>query len=823
MSESFDPYLKWFGIPPKDRPIHHYRLLAIEIFEADAEVIENAADQRMAHLKRFNTGKHSALAEKLLNEVAAARVCLLNPAKKAGYDEELRRQLAGRDSAVPAGETPAAVAPPPIAASAADSFLTQFETEPGPPRRTVRPATKKTKTKSKTPWVMLLAVIAGLAAVALIALLTAPPGGGTGGSAAATPKDQGDHAGAAGKGTNHGAEAAAATPAGAEGKKPAVPAQVPPAAAPQRLPPPQPAKPDVGSPAKPEEGSPAKPDEPSPLDLQGKPAGAERPGDQADQPDKMGAAKPAVSNKLSLPNEAARKTAEQKFRNRYQSDLANADSNAEKSRLADRLVRDADNLRGDPAERLVTLQQAVSLARDAGDLGKAAAFLDKIGQTYDINVVSQKVDLVQNRADELANASGAGAGAKGLRQQQFQQASRELLDVCRGLTTAAIDQGDVETALRCLKIALPAATRVHDVKTKTMIQSTIKDVEKLQKRLAEVQAAKTVLHSKPDDPEANLALGSWYCLITGDWNTGLPWLSKGSDAELAEAAKQDLAKPGAAADQAALGNLWWSLGEKKSGLESARLKNRAAHWYTLALPTLSGAVETKIRKRLESLGATGQYALEFDGRGTYVLFRNLIYAGTTPITIEAVVKVNRDNNWGRTILIGNGDRDGLSLGYENNRWFFRVDTLVNPRTGRDRNFTVSGAADEGNWTHVAAVYDGREIRLYVDGHRRDRQMINGPHKPGDIPFVLGALLPPGNKGSAGNCFKGLVRAVRISKAALYTEDFVPPLLSNGPATVAVFNFIEGRGDRLRDAAGRKIFGEIHDAQWVKLSDAEPRP
>ena len=71
MSESFDPYLKWFGIPPRDRPVHHYRLLAIELFEADAEVIENAADQRMAHLKRFNTGKHSALAEKLLNEVAA--------------------------------------------------------------------------------------------------------------------------------------------------------------------------------------------------------------------------------------------------------------------------------------------------------------------------------------------------------------------------------------------------------------------------------------------------------------------------------------------------------------------------------------------------------------------------------------------------------------------------------------------------------------------------------------------------------------------------------------------------------------------------------
>ena len=116
VNESFDPYLKWFGIPLRDRPVNHYRLLAIEVFEADPEVIENAADQRMGHLKQFNAGKHSALAEKLLNEVAAARVCLLNPAKKAAYDERLREQLGGQDSAV-GEETPAAATSAPLAAT----------------------------------------------------------------------------------------------------------------------------------------------------------------------------------------------------------------------------------------------------------------------------------------------------------------------------------------------------------------------------------------------------------------------------------------------------------------------------------------------------------------------------------------------------------------------------------------------------------------------------------------------------------------------------------------------------------------------------------
>ena len=91
--------------------------------------------------------------------------------------------------------------------------------------------------------------------------------------------------------------------------------------------------------------------------------------------------------------------------------------------------------------------------------------------------------------------------------------------------------------------------------------------------------------------------------MTGDWDTGLPYLAKGSDADLAEAAKQDLAGPSKPADQVTAGNLWWSLGDKNAGLEAVRLKNRAAHWYTLALPKVSGAVETKIRKRLDSMGS----------------------------------------------------------------------------------------------------------------------------------------------------------------------------------------------------------------------------
>ena len=93
MAEAFDPYHVWLGITPNEQPANHYRLLGIAAFESDPSVIENAVDRQMVHLRTFQLSRYAKLSEKLLNEVAAAKICLLRPEKKAIYDEQLRRQL----------------------------------------------------------------------------------------------------------------------------------------------------------------------------------------------------------------------------------------------------------------------------------------------------------------------------------------------------------------------------------------------------------------------------------------------------------------------------------------------------------------------------------------------------------------------------------------------------------------------------------------------------------------------------------------------------------------------------------------------------------
>ena len=57
----FDPYYKWLGIPPNEQPPHHYRLLGLQLFERDVEVIEAAANRQMAYVQQRASGGRAAV------------------------------------------------------------------------------------------------------------------------------------------------------------------------------------------------------------------------------------------------------------------------------------------------------------------------------------------------------------------------------------------------------------------------------------------------------------------------------------------------------------------------------------------------------------------------------------------------------------------------------------------------------------------------------------------------------------------------------------------------------------------------------------------
>jgi len=197
MTEQFDPYYKWLGIPPKDQPPNHYRLLGIEAFESDRDVIEAAANRLMSYLHEIAAGDEVDYSQQILNEVSAARVCLLDRRQKSVYDVGLKKKQKSaaantpRPAAAPAAKPPVPPQAPPLQTPAAPpqqnqqqpvanphdstgnlaapAIQTQGEPTRQPAAKGRGRASRKGKPDDNTKQQRMVMILGGAGAVALIA------------------------------------------------------------------------------------------------------------------------------------------------------------------------------------------------------------------------------------------------------------------------------------------------------------------------------------------------------------------------------------------------------------------------------------------------------------------------------------------------------------------------------------------------------------------------------------------------------------------------------------------------------------------------------
>ena len=111
MSNGFDAYHKW--LIPRTICRRTIATAALASFrERPGYRSQAAADRQMAHVQTYKTGPHSELSQRLLNEISAAKLCLLRPQKKTAYDEQLRQQLGVSPASTPPGGYAPAGMPP---------------------------------------------------------------------------------------------------------------------------------------------------------------------------------------------------------------------------------------------------------------------------------------------------------------------------------------------------------------------------------------------------------------------------------------------------------------------------------------------------------------------------------------------------------------------------------------------------------------------------------------------------------------------------------------------------------------------------------------
>jgi hypothetical protein len=128
MANLFNPYQAWLGLE-NGQTLDYYELLGLPRFAADAGQIAAAAERATTKVRSFRPGPHARAWSALLDEIQAAKQCLSDAARKAEYDERLRRGLLTPTATVSPARPGAALSPahselyPPVRGMAAKAAM----------------------------------------------------------------------------------------------------------------------------------------------------------------------------------------------------------------------------------------------------------------------------------------------------------------------------------------------------------------------------------------------------------------------------------------------------------------------------------------------------------------------------------------------------------------------------------------------------------------------------------------------------------------------------------------------------------------------------
>jgi hypothetical protein len=160
-------------------------------------------------------------------------------------------------------------------------------------------------------------------------------------------------------------------------------------------------------------------------------------------------------------------------------------------------------------------------------------------------------------------------------------------------------------------------------------------------------------------------------------------------------------------------------------------------------------------------------ALVLDGSGDYVKIDNKSkFDITGEITISAWVNIaSVPAEW--TAIVTKGDSAWrLSTESANRRFHFAVNS--------DTSLNGQAEVSANQWHHVVGVYDGSQMRMYVDGKLDAARPWNKGIGSNDWPVYIGE-----NAERTGRFWNGLIDDVRIYNYALKEADIIALYKSAG--------------------------------------------
>jgi hypothetical protein len=289
------------------------------------------------------------------------------------------------------------------------------------------------------------------------------------------------------------------------------------------------------------------------------------------------------TGKRAIPAADDIKTAENLIKDLFKAEYAKSDA---PTRLAlnAKLLQQADENKGDAASEYVLLHEARDLAVLAGDAVVATQTQIRLRVAFKQDFVALMADLRKLEASIKPAESGTAMAAV------FSQAADEAL------SAEAYDH-----AVRFNSRAEDLIPTIKDASLKARLKTEIPRVLAIKQQSAAATEAAKTLAKKPDDPGASVVAGK-FALLLGQYEKSFALLAKGNDGPLTSLARQELAPPTEAADQVKFADEWFVRAENEpSPYLKASMQQRAALWYAMALPGLTGLGKLKVEGRMKIL------------------------------------------------------------------------------------------------------------------------------------------------------------------------------------------------------------------------------
>lgn len=215
-------------------------------------------------------------------------------------------------------------------------------------------------------------------------------------------------------------------------------------------------------------------------------------------------------------------------------------------------------------------------------------------------------------------------------------------------------------------------------------------------------------------------------------------------------------------------------------------------------------------------------AIKFDGTDDYVDFGNRsVLRFQSSFTVEAWINPAEERGYPLAFMnLSENVKNGYGFGYENGKLRFLIQPLSMPV---EEWSELPGAILPLNeWSHVAATYDGKTVKFYLNGVLTDSKTIST-----NVQSITWSTLPTGlyagrymaTTPADASYFKGIIDDIRLWRTVRtpneIANNYLTKLIGSETNLAAYWNFNEGEGTIAQDLGSNSYNGNLKNGPvWV---------